>query len=192
MLTVQFGKQGNIKSRRELDAFYVNQVTQKILQPVSSIVFSGVIINLPVSFARAKLEVVGSLYEALSWCSPVWPLSWRQRLAGFVNVVRPLLKLPLEVVAAVGDGDCDSCAAVLPYLSEDVQWRWVDARVWSEEHQRPVFVDATPECSGIVQPRCAPVSVQCGRPADLSGRIRSGAGGGVFMYWRRRAIHYIL
>ena len=61
-----------------------------------------------------------ALRAAVSGCSPSWPLLKRQRLAGFVNFVRPCLKLPLEVVSAVRDGDREACSAVLPVVDDDV------------------------------------------------------------------------
>ena len=47
----------------------------------------------------------------------------------------------------------------LPFLSEEVEWRFRDAISWSVIHENTVFVDATPQCIGIVRPGCAPVSV---------------------------------
>ena len=73
--------------------------------------------------------------------------------------MRPFLKLPLEAVAAVRDGDDEACAAVLPYLRENVEWCWSDRISWSGPHESVIFVDATPERIGIVRPGCFPVSV---------------------------------
>ena len=131
---------------------------KSVLTPVSSIIFLGVELDLCHCSARVKRDVLFPLRSALAACSSAWPSTWRQRLAGYVNFVRPLMKLPLEVVAAVRDGDCGACAAVLPYLSRAVVWRWSDQRAWSDTHERAVFVDATPLCIGIVRPGCPPVS----------------------------------
>lgn len=103
------------------------------LAPVSTIVFLGLELNLLNSSARVKRDVLFPLRASLSLCSSAWPPTWRQRLAGFVNFVRPLMKLPLEVVAAVRDGDSDACAAVIPYVRDDVVWRWFDQLAWSRD-----------------------------------------------------------
>ena len=130
---------------------------KSILTPVSSLFFLGVDIDLCHCSARVKRDVLVPLRTALSACSSAWPSTWQQRLAGFVNFVRPLMKLPLEVVAVVRDGDCGACAAVLPFLSSAVVWRWLDQRTWSHTHERAVFADATPSVLGSfarVVPRC--------------------------------------
>ena len=119
------------------------------------------------SSARVRSDVILPLQDALLHCSPAWPLGWRQRLAGFVNFVRPLLKLPLELVSAVRDGDSEACAAAVPYVTGDVLWRFRDVLAWSEMHDRLVFVDATPEQVGIVRPGCAPVSVPLRRAMPI-------------------------
>ena len=130
------------------------------MSPVSSIVFLGVELNLRESSARVRRDVLLPLRTAVAECCPSWPSTVRHRLAGYVNFVRPLFKLPLEVVAAVRDGDCAACAAIVPYLADDVVWRWQDRCAWSEAHDRSVFVDATPFCIGIVRPGCAPISAR--------------------------------
>jgi len=76
-----------------------------------------------------------------------------------VNFVRPFLKLPLEVVSAVVDGDSDACSRAAPFIREDVVWSFDDISMWKDLHDRHVFVDATPNQIGIVVPGCAPVSV---------------------------------
>ena len=69
------------------------------------------------------------------------------------------MKLPLEVVAAVRDGDRDACAAVTPYVCSVTRWSYSDVIAWSETHDRVIFVDATPDCIGIVWPGCGPISM---------------------------------
>ena len=76
-----------------------------------------------------------------------------------MNFVRPCLKLLLELVRAVGDGDGASCAASLPFLVDSAPLTAADVTSWRDVHERSVFVDATPDCNGIVQRGCAPVSV---------------------------------
>ena len=50
------------------------------------------------------------------------------------------------------------CSA-LPYVTGGVVWRFSDALAWTRLHEAVVYVDATPECMGIVRPGCAPVWV---------------------------------
>ena len=83
----------------------------------------------------------------------------RQRLAGFVNFVRPCLKLPLGVVSAVLDGDPGSGAAVAPFIRDGVSLTFSDICRWNDDHGKHIFVDATPTQIGIVQQGCEPVSI---------------------------------
>ena len=103
--------------------------------------------------------MLNSLRVALTQCSAAWPVTWRQRLAGYVNFVRPCLKLPLEIVSAVRDGDCDACVAVIPYIRDEQALSFSDLCVCNDVHARQVFVDATPEQLGIVAPGSVPISV---------------------------------
>ena len=132
---------------------------KSVLRPTSDIVFIGVVLDLIKCSARVKSEVVVPLRDALWQCSQGWPFTWIRRLAGFVNFVRLLFKLPLELVSAVRDGDGEACVAALPYVTEGVVWPFSDALAWTCLHETVVYVDATPECIGIVRPGCAPVSV---------------------------------
>ena len=96
---------------------------KSVLIPSTVVTFLGVTIDLENSCARVRDDSVSLLRAGVSRCSACWPLTWRQRLAGFVNFARPLLRLPLEVVSAVRDGDRAACAAVMPFLSAVSGWR---------------------------------------------------------------------
>ena len=132
---------------------------KSVLTPTSDLIFLGIDLDLMAGTARVKAGVLPALRAAVSACSPSWPLLKRQRLAGFVNFVRPCLKLPLEIVSAVRDGDSGACAAVLPFMGDDVMLSHDDVRACVDVHSRQVFVDATPSQIGIVRPGCTPVSV---------------------------------
>ena len=132
---------------------------KSVIVPATAVTFLGVLINLIECSAQVKSEVIVPLRSALSRCSADWPLMWRQRLAGFVNFVRPFMKLPLEIVKAVRDGDHSACEAAMPYVSEVTVWRYSDRIAWSDMHERVVYVDATPTCIGIVRPGCVPLSI---------------------------------
>ena len=44
------------------------------------------------------------------------------------------MKLPLEVVGAILDGDVDACRAVVPFMSDDVAWSFCDMCHWRDVH----------------------------------------------------------
>ena len=69
------------------------------------------------------------------------------------------MKLPLELVRAVYDGDHDSRLLSLPFIDDSAPLTAADVANCREVHERAVFVDATPDCIGIVQQGYLPVSV---------------------------------
>ena len=132
---------------------------KSILRPVSRLVYLGVDIDFASACTLVPHDTLSLLRSAIAACDESRPLLWRQRLAGYVNFIRPCLKLPLELVRAVGDGDGASCATSLPFLVDSAPLTAADVTSWRDVHERSVFVDATPYCIGIVQQGCAPVSV---------------------------------
>ena len=105
---------------------------KSVLSPVSRIIYLGVDIDLSRAAARVKPGVLSSVRSAMMQCSTFWPVVWRQRLAGYVNFLRPCLKLPLEVVSAILDGDVDACAAVVSFMYDDVEWSFWDICRWND------------------------------------------------------------
>ena len=132
---------------------------KSVLSPVSHVIYLGVELDLVQAAANVKPEVLGAVREAMLQCGPDWSILSRQRLAGYVNFLRPCLKLPLEVVRAILDGDLETCRSVVPFLAGDVKWTFCDMHAWNALHERHVFVDATPKRIGIVRPGSEPVSV---------------------------------
>ena len=137
----------------------VINVHKSVLTPDSRVIYLGVDIDLCLAAARVKQGVLSSVRSAMVTCSASWPMVWRQRLAGYVNFLRPCLKLPLEVVRAILDGDADSCAAVVPFMRDDVSQTFRDICLCNEFHDRSCFVDATPLQIGIVSAGLEPVSI---------------------------------
>ena len=133
---------------------------KSILSPVSRIIFLGIDVDLSRAAARVKPGILSSVRDAMMQCSPAWPVVWRQRLAGFVNFLRPCLKLPLETVNAILDGDVDACATVVPFMNDDVEWSFGDMCRWNDMHDMICYVDATPQQIGIICPGRDPVSVR--------------------------------
>lgn len=133
---------------------------KSVLSPVSRVIYLGIDVDLSHAAAQVKPGILCSVRSAMMQCSASWPAVWRQRLAGYVNFLRPCLKLPLEVVRAILDGDAGACAAVVPFLRDDVQRTFEDICLWNDVHDRLCFVDATPQQIGIVCAGFEPVSVR--------------------------------
>ena len=81
---------------------------KSVLSPVSRLTYLGVELRLDRAVASVRSGVVRSVRAALRQCSPSCSVLWRQRLAGFVNFLRPCMKLPLEVIRAILDGDVEA------------------------------------------------------------------------------------
>lgn len=127
---------------------------KSVTRPTSRLCYLGVDLNLASSSISVKRDIIEPLRTALLQCSADWSQLSRQRLAGFVNFVRPCLKLPLEVVTAVLDGDGGACAVVAPFICEGVTLSFSDICNWNAAHYKHVFVDATTTRIGIVQQGC--------------------------------------
>lgn len=149
--------------------FCIN-VSKSVLCPTSVLVYLGVELNLRECLVRLLPGVVRSLRAALEVCCLDCPLAWRERLAGYLSFARICLKLPLEAVNAVRDGDSNACRAVLPWIREEHALSFSDLFNWEELHERQIFADATPDQLGIVSPGCAPVSLSlpCRMPIYLA------------------------
>lgn len=65
----------------------------------------------------------------------------------------------MELVSAVLDGDRACCVAALPFITGAGALTATDLANCCAAHERAVYVDATPDCIGIVEPGCAPVSM---------------------------------
>ena len=133
--------------------------SKSLLCPVSRLTYFGIDVDLGAACTRVAPDTLRQLRAALSVCFRWRPVLWRQRLAGYINFVRPCLKLPLELVRAVHDGDHDSCLLSLPFIDGSAPLTAADVTSCREVHGRAVFVDATPDCIGIVQQGYLPVSV---------------------------------
>ena len=133
---------------------------KSVLSPVSRLIYLGVDVDLGRAAARVKPGVLDGVRSAVARCSAAWPVIWRQRLPGYVIFLRPCLKLPLEVVGAILDGDVDACRAVVPFMSDDVAWSFCDMCHWRDMHERQCFVDATPQQIGIVCPGRESVAIR--------------------------------
>ena len=70
------------------------------------------------------------------------------------------MKLPLEVVGAILEGDVDACRAVVLFVSDDVAWSFCDMCHWRDMHERQCFVDATPQQIGFVCPGRESVAIR--------------------------------
>ena len=153
---------------------------KSVLTPTSDLIFLGIDLDLMAGTARVKAGVLPALRAAVSACSPSWPLLKRQRLAGFVNFVRPCLKLPLEIVSAVRDGDSEACAAVLPFMGDDVMLSHDDVRTCVDVHcplatsicRRDAVANRNSQAG--LHSRVSGSDV---RAADLCGRVCSGING---------------
>ena len=88
------------------------------------------------------------------------PVLWRQRLAGYLNFIRPCLRMPLELVRAVHDGDLQGCMGALPFITDSAPLSAIDLLNCRGLHDRAVYVDATPGCISIVQQGCLPVTIR--------------------------------
>ena len=132
---------------------------ESVLLPVSRVRNQGVDVDMARAAASVRPDVLGAVRCAMLVCSASAPATWRQRLAGYGNFLRPCLKLPLEVVRAVLDGDGDACASVVPYIREDVALSFLDICLWHDVHEKVYFVDATPRQIGLVCAGYEPVSV---------------------------------
>ena len=84
---------------------------KSILSSVSRLVYLEVDIDLVLACTHVPHST-----SAIAECGEFWPLSFGQRLVGYLNFVSPRLKLPLELEHAVGEGDGDTCAASLPFI----------------------------------------------------------------------------
>ena len=138
---------------------------KSVLAPVSQITYLGVDVHLDRASASVQTGVIQSVRDALMRCSPLLSVLWRQRLAGFVNFLRPCLKLPLEVNAAILDGDVEACASIVPFIRTGVERSFTDICNWRCAHEKHVFVDATPQQIGIVSPGL--ISVSAALPVEL-------------------------
>ena len=65
----------------------------------------------------------------------------------------------MDVVRAILDGDVDSCAAVVPFMRDDISLTFRDICLCNDFHDRSCFVDATPQQIGIVSAGLEPLSV---------------------------------
>ena len=83
-------------------------VEKSVLCPVSRLTYLGVDVGFRRAAAQVKAGALIPVRDAISRCCEFWPVLWRQRLAGHLNFLRPFLKLPLEAVSAVLDGDIDA------------------------------------------------------------------------------------
>ena len=77
-------------------------VEKSILCPVSRLDYLGVDIDLVSACPHVLPATLSVLRSAIAKCDEFWPSLWRQRLAGYLNFVRPCLKLPLELGACCG------------------------------------------------------------------------------------------
>ena len=124
--------------------------SKSVLQPTSYVLYLGLNIDLEHGRVSVSESALPDIRQALTVCSTQIPLISRQRMAGYINFVRPCLKLPLEVVKAVLDGDSAACMTVLPYITSDVCLSAVDIVAVSSVHRESVYTDATPVQIGIV------------------------------------------
>ena len=135
-------------------------VAKSLLSPVTRLIYLGIDIDLRAACVHVASDTLCRLRAALSVCDGQWPFLWRQRLAGYLNFVRPCLKLPLELVRAVYDGDRASCLGALPFIDDSAMLTAADVANCHLVHARAVYVDATPDRIGIVQQGCLPVSIE--------------------------------
>lgn len=135
-------------------------LAKSILSPVSRLVYLGIDIDLDGGCTHVAHDTLCRLRAALSVCDERRPVLWRQRLAGYLNFIRPCLRLPLELVRAVHDGDLQGCMAALPFITDSAPLSAIDLLNCREIHDRAVYVDATPDCIGIVQQGCLPVTIR--------------------------------
>ena len=61
-----------------------------VFSPVSRVTYLGVDVDLARAAAGVRPDVLGAVRLAVLLCSASAPLTWRQRLAGYVNFVAPL------------------------------------------------------------------------------------------------------
>ena len=107
-----------------------------VLSPVSHVIYIGVELDLVQAATNVKPAILGVVREAMLQCGPDWSVLSRQCLAGYVNFLRPCLKLPLEVVRAVLDGDAQACVSAAPFIHEGVRWTVQDMCAWNAVHER--------------------------------------------------------
>ena len=130
-------------------------VAKSIVNPTRQLRYLGVEVDLnsrTLSVTpRLQRQVLGAIQTA-----PLRSLLYRQRLAGFVNFLRPIAKLPLQVVSEILHGNPDLTDWVRDRLFSHP---WVfsaqDYHLHFRVHRPWVASDATPTCLGITAPGAA-------------------------------------
>ena len=129
---------------------YVINFQKSIVVPTQKMNYLGLEIDLQDVSMRPRSGVVRLVRHALYNCSVSWPFLWRQRLAGYVNFLRECLRLPLQLIMAILDGDSFACRSILPFISEQEAFSYEQYRAWHCLHGKSIYVDATPLQIGIV------------------------------------------
>ena len=87
------------------------------------------------------------------------------KLAGYLNFIPWVAKLPLALIIAVLRRD-PMVQTVLPYLDAPWEFSSTDYHNWFREHPRWMAADATPSCIGLADPSAA-VSLPIPEPTPI-------------------------
>ena len=127
--------------------------TKSVLQASQQLTYLGISLDL----AQRRLEVAPATQAkviAALRALPSFSDHHASKLAGYINFIRWVAKLPVAFVVAVLHRD-PLIQSLLPLLQRPWRFTSEDYHAWFREHHRWIASDATPRAIGLADPGCA-------------------------------------